>query len=113
MPPAGCPPHSTRPRPTGSSYVVFAGEEGKRAVGSFGFGLIPSWAKDRKMQYSTTNARDDKLMESNLWRPLFEKKRCIVPANGFYEHHHLSGKIDIPGARKPTDKVPYYFKLKS
>lgn len=36
-----------------------------------------------------------------------------MPANGFYEHHHLSQKIDISGARKPTDKVPYYFKLKS
>jgi putative SOS response-associated peptidase YedK len=53
-------------RPTGSSYVVRINEEGNQELNIFSFGLLPSWAKDRNMQYSTINARDDKLMESNL-----------------------------------------------
>lgn len=100
-------------RPTSSSFVVWNNEEEEREVNAFSFGLIPFWAKDRKMQYSTFNARDDKLVESNLWRPLFQKKRCIIPVNGFFEHHHLDREVQIEGGKKPTNKIPYYFKLKS
>ena len=86
-------PEGHRPRynirPTNTSYVVWNNDEGHRVVNAFSFGLIPFWADDRKMQYSTMNARDDKLTESKLWKPLFKSKRCIVPVNGFYEHHHL------------------------
>jgi len=103
--------HNTRP--SNPAFVVRNNEKGERQVDVFEFGLIPHWAKDKKMQYSTMNARDDKLMESNLWRPCFQKKRCIIPAAGFYEHHTLDKDIEIPGAKKPTNKIPYYFKLKS
>jgi putative SOS response-associated peptidase YedK len=48
-----------------------------------------------------------------LWKPLFQKKRCIIPAAGFYEHHTLDKDVELPGGKKPTNKVPYYFKLKS
>ncbi len=110
-------PENHRPRynirPTNSSYVVLNNEDGNRELNAFSFGLIPSWADDRNMQYSTMNARDDKLMKSNLWKPLFKNKRCIVPVNGFYEHHHFDQNLNVPGAPKPTNKVPYYFKLKS
>lgn len=110
-------PEGHRPRynirPTNSSYVVWNNDNGDREVNAFNFGLIPSWAKDRNMQYSTMNARDDKLMESRLWKPLFKNKRCIVPVNGFYEHHHFDTDLNVPGGPKPTDKVPYYFTLKS
>lgn len=99
--------------PTNPSFIVRNNENGEREVDIFEFGLIPHWAKDKKMQYSTTNARDDKLMESNLWKPCFQKKRCIIPATGFYEHHTLDKDIELPGGKKPTNKVPYYFKLKS
>lgn len=100
-------------RPTNPSFVVRNNEDGQREVDIFEFGLIPHWANDKKMQYSTMNARDDKLMESNLWRPCFQKKRCIIPASGFYEHHTLDKDIQLPGGKNPTNKVPYYFKLKS
>ncbi|SMO72474.1 SOS response-associated peptidase [Fodinibius sediminis] len=100
-------------RPTNPSFIIKTGEDGEREVTIHEFGLIPSWSKDRKLQYSTMNARDDKLMSSNLWRPLFKSKRCIVPVAGFYEHHHLDKEVSIPGGKKPTDKIPYYFTLSS
>ena len=100
-------------RPTNPSFIVRTNDNGERVAEIFEFGLIPHWSKDKNMQYSTTNARDDKLMSSNLWRPCFQQKRCIIPAGGFYEHHHLDRDVQITGAKKPTNKIPYYFKLKS
>jgi len=100
-------------RPTNPSFVVRNNEDGQRQVDIFEFGLVPHWAKDKSRQYSTMNARDDSLMESRLWKPCFERKRCIVPAAGFYEHYTLDEKVELPGGKNPSDKVPYYFTLKS
>jgi putative SOS response-associated peptidase YedK len=99
--------------PTNPSFVVRNGEEDQRQVDIFEFGLVPHWSKNKDRQYSTTNARDDKLMSSNLWRPCFQNKRCIIPASGFFEHHTLDQDVNLEGGKKPTNKVPYYFKLKS
>lgn len=59
----------------------------------FNWGLIPTWAKDRSIQKSTLNARIETLTE----KPAFRQsalKRCLVPADGFYEWQWLdpSGK---------------------
>lgn len=49
------------------------------------WGLIPSWSKVFRAQFSTINARSDKLVSSRLYKPLLRSKRCLVPANAFYE----------------------------
>ncbi len=49
------------------------------------WGLIPSWSKEFRAQFSTINARSDKLVSSRLYKPLLRSKRCLVPANAFYE----------------------------
>lgn len=49
------------------------------------WGLIPVWAKDPKIGYKLINARDDTIFEKPMWRSVILKKRCLVPADGFYE----------------------------
>lgn len=102
-------------RPSNMAPVVWNDpEDGKRKMELFSFGMIPAWNKDSDPnQWRYANARDDKLQSSRLWKPRFESKRCLIPANGFFEPHRLKEKITLPEGPKPTDSVPFYFKLKS
>lgn len=49
------------------------------------WGLIPSWAKDRKVGYRTINARAETVAEKPAFRAAFKRRRCLIPADGFYE----------------------------
>lgn len=49
------------------------------------WGLIPSWAKDIKIGYKMINARKETLHEKNAFKSGLEKRRCLIPADGFYE----------------------------
>lgn len=61
------------------------------------WGLIPHWARDEKMSYSMINARSETLAKKPAFRDAYKKRRCVVPANGFYEWKGESG-----------NKQPYY-----
>lgn len=104
-------------RPTNQAPAVWHDPEtDQRRMSLFEFGMMPSWGKadeKQKIQYRFFNARDDKLLDSKLWEPRFKNRRCIIPANGFYEPHKYPKEIEIPGAKKPTDSIPFYFRLKS
>ncbi len=54
-------------------------------ISSFRWGLIPSWADDEKVGYKMTNARAETLMEKSSYKKPFQRQRCLIPANGFYE----------------------------
>jgi len=51
----------------------------------FRWGLIPFWAKDIKVGYKMINARKETLLEKTTFKNAVNKKRCIVPLDGFYE----------------------------
>jgi len=59
------------------------------------WGLIPHWCKDnetaKKLQNSTINARGETIWEKPSFRDSAKNKRCIIPVNSFYEHHHANG----------------------
>jgi len=49
------------------------------------WGLVPSWSKDRKGQARLMNARAETVATANAFRPAYAKRRCLVPADGWYE----------------------------
>ena len=49
------------------------------------WGLVPYWAKDQKFGYSTINARAEDVLSKPAFREAFKKRRCLVPADAFYE----------------------------
>ena len=49
------------------------------------WGLINSWAKDAKRAARQINARCESLESSRVWKPAFERRRCVVPADGWFE----------------------------
>jgi len=89
-----------RPRyniaPTQSIPIVRE-EGGNRRFALARWGLIPSWAKDMKIGYHTINARAETVAEKPAFRNAFRHRRCLVPADGFYEWQAVTGsKIKQP-----------------
>ena len=72
----------------------------------FTWGLIPFWVKSEtealKIRVYTLNARSDTIFDKPSFRNAIRKRRCLIPADGFYEWREVRGK-----------KYPYYIYLKS
>lgn len=75
-------------------------EDGRRVLRAMRWGLVPSWAKDPSP--GPINARAETLAEKPMFRRLLRSRRCLVPADGFYEWKK------VPGTKA---KQPYRFVL--
>ena len=64
-------------------------------IQGFKWGLIPFWSKEGKQKYNTANAMVETVLEKPSWREPIRKRRCLVPATGFFEWRHL-GKEKYP-----------------
>lgn len=85
----------------------------RRSVDRLHWGLIPHFVGDRKTAYSMINARDDGLEKKPAFRTAFAKRRCLIPASGFFEWQPTrettkSGKAKKqPFAIARADKRPF------
>ncbi len=88
--------------PTHDIYGVVAPRGGDATstprLEAFHWGLIPSWAKDRKIASRMINARSETLAEKPAFKGLFAKKRLLIPMDGFYEWK--AGTADGPVTTK-------------
>ena len=76
--------------------------DGQKILESFLWGLIPSWAKDSATGKKMFNARAETISEKPGFRTAFKKRRCLIPADAFYEWQKLEKM-----------KKPFRFSLKS
>lgn len=76
-------------------------ESGRREFTFLTWGLIPFWAKDIKIGSRMINARSETVAEKPAYRAAFKRRRCLVPASGFYEWQKREGY-----------KQPYYVVMK-
>lgn len=71
-------------------------------LAAFSWGLVPNWAKDPSIGSRMINARSETAAEKPSFRSALAKRRCIVPADGWYEWQGSPGK-----------KTPFYFSATS
>ena len=85
--------------PTTTVDVVLSGE-GKRILVPMRWGLIPDWWKKplKEFKVATFNARAETIAEKATFRDSFNRRRCLMPASGYYEWQTT-----------PQGKQPYYF----
>lgn len=95
--------------PTSDVYVVVE-TGGVRKLDTFHWGLIPFWAKDAKVGQKMINARAETIADKNAYKRAFEKRRCIIPADGFFEWKKIPGrKTKQPMFIQRTDGEPMAF----
>ncbi len=82
--------------PTQMVAAVRQAEDGHRELVPLKWGLIPSWAKDEKIAYSTINARAETVAEKPAFRSAFKRRRCLVVADGYYEWQIVGGTEKKP-----------------
>lgn len=95
--------------PTTDVFVVFA-DGSTRRLDTFHWGLVPRWAKDLKIGNRLINARAESVADKPAFRSAFKRRRCILPADGFYEWNRPEGA----GHKQPwfihrPDGEPYAF----
>lgn len=76
------PNYNTAP---GQLMPVVVSRGGQPMLEMMKWGLVPVWAKDMKIGYKLINARGETIFEKPMWRKIVLQKRCLVPADGFYE----------------------------
>ena len=93
----------------GLAVVRFNPQTGTRALDLLRWGLVPLWAKDLSFGPKCINARRETVATNNIFRDAFERRRCLVPADGFYEWQKTGGKTTQPYAIVPRDGEVFAF----
>jgi putative SOS response-associated peptidase YedK len=91
--------------PTQVVPVIAADERGRR-MGLLRWGLIPSWAKDPGIGSRMINARSETVAEKPSFRSAFRKRRCLIPADGFFEWKKDGGEEG-----RGASKTPFWIHL--
>jgi len=89
---------------TPTQPVPVVRNDGKMKFEFYHWGLIPSWAKNKTFATKMINARGETIGQKPSFREAYRKRRCIIPADGFFEW------IKVEGYKK---KVPIYIQMKS
>jgi putative SOS response-associated peptidase YedK len=84
-------------------------DTGEREVVMMRWGLIPFWSKNAKIGYSTINAKAETVATAPAFREAFKSRRCLIPADAFYEWQKIDAKTKQPFAIGMKDGSPYAF----
>jgi putative SOS response-associated peptidase YedK len=84
-------------------------DTGERELVLMRWGLIPFWAKDPSIALRTINAKAETITTAPAFREAFKYRRCLVPADAFYEWQKLDAKNKQPFAIAMKDGKPYAF----
>ena len=85
-------PQSTQP------VIRIGRDSGAPEAALMRWGLVPRWAKDAKFGYSTINARAEEAATKPAYREALKKRRCLIPADAFYEWQRSDPKHKHPFA---------------
>ncbi|MBL8697136.1 MAG: SOS response-associated peptidase [Alphaproteobacteria bacterium] len=106
------PPPNLAPRwniaPTTPCLVVRRDESGRRRFAMLRWGLVPAWARDISGASRMINARGETVAEKPAYRDALRKRRCLVPADGFYEWPE-QGEDRRPVLFRQADGAPMAF----
>jgi putative SOS response-associated peptidase YedK len=91
--------------PTQPVPIVRQSATGRREMVLVRWGLIPGWSKGPDSRYSMINARVETVAQKPAYRNAFRYRRCLVPADGFYEWR-VAGGAKQPYVLRPRDGRP-------
>ena len=102
------PPPSYNIAPGARVLAVRTAEDGRRILSPLHWGLVPHWSRERKIAFHTFNARAETVAEKPAFRESFRYRRCLIPADGFFEWQ-TSGRTKQPYFIRHRDGQPLAF----
>ncbi len=93
--------------PTDPVYAVSETTEGSRLLGTYRWGLVPPWAPEPSIASRRINARAETL--GSKFRGPFERRRCLLPADGFYEWERRPDGTKQAWFIRRRDRAPMVF----
>ncbi len=84
-------------------------ETGDRELTVMRWGLVPSWSRDGQAAFNTINAKAETVATSPAFREAWKRRRCLVPADWFYEWKKLDDKTKQPYAIAMKDDSLFAF----
>jgi len=106
---AGTPGGRYNLAPQQSGLVVVQSADDRRAIDAYRWGLVPTWAKDPRIGNRLINARAETVATTPTFRGAFQKRRCLVPADAFYEWERVTPAIRQPNLIRRPDGEPMAF----
>ena len=85
--------------------VIRQSPAGARVAGLLRWGLVPNWSRDPAIGAKLNNARGESLPDKPSFRDAWQRRRCLIPAAGFYEWH-ADGKRKQPYYITRRDRAP-------
>lgn len=82
--------------------VNLLGKAREPGIAPLKWGLVPSFATDENIGFKMINARSETIEEKPSFKKSFQRKRCLIPANGFYEWKQIEGT---------SKKLPFFIHL--
>lgn len=96
--------------PPGSDVLVVRERKGVTEAEMIRWGLVPSWAREPAIGNRMANVRSDSALEKSSFRAPMQKRRCLIPADVFFEWQHVPGqKRRKPFAVAMLDGEPFAF----
>ena len=92
--------------PTDPVPAVAVNRAGQRTLGLMRWGLVPSWSADAKGAARMINARVETVLRSRAFGAAFERRRCLLPADGFYEWERRADGSKQPWFVHRADGLP-------
>jgi len=89
--------------------VIAGGEDGKPTTKEMKWGLVPFWDKSQKPEIAPINAKSEEVLTKRVFSQSLQKRRCLVPADGFYEWKKLGNDLKEPHHIQLKGGEPFFF----
>ncbi|MCW5636368.1 MAG: SOS response-associated peptidase [Rubrivivax sp.] len=93
--------------------VIYETRQGERVVELMRWGLVPSWAPDPSLGHKLNNARAEGVFDKPAFKQAVRRRRCLLPASGFYEWQALPGPGANEGKPGKPVKQPWFISAAS
>jgi putative SOS response-associated peptidase YedK len=95
--------------PSQTMPVIATTEDGSMRAATMKWGMVPFWEKSEKPRLAPINAKSEEAFSKPMFRQSIQKRRCLVPADGFYEWQKLDGDRKQPFVIHLKGDLPFFF----
>ena len=89
--------------------VVARDDAGEWQATSMRWGFVPHYDHSDKPERTPLNAKSETVLTLGMFRQAAQRRRCLLPADGFYEWHHVSATLKVPHYFYFRDRSPFFF----